>query len=185
MSVLGVHDAPMRCVGHRQITDLAAARLLEQATSQSLSTISGVVVRYAASGQRGQASLQYTSAGTLLAYRAPGDVAFGAGVNVGGGGAFTLVSANGKQLFVTVSAGSLPGSNQNDAIDVGIPEGAQSVMLEPSSQNVRVRGDGVAASATCGLVIPANAMLMWTGDMRVSAIETTGGALLDLAFFAG
>lgn len=47
------------------------------------------------SGRYGPGSLRYTNAGTLLQYRAPGDRAYGPGVDISGGnGDYTMVSDN-------------------------------------------------------------------------------------------
>lgn len=77
--------------------------------------ITGVTINGMQSGVPASASLSYTSAGTLLAWNG------GTGVNVGAGGDFVLLGSAGStdRIAVTVSAGSLPGSNQSDTINRG------------------------------------------------------------------
>lgn len=62
--------------------------------------------------------LTYTNIGTLLQYTAPDDT-IGTSINVGAGGTFEI-SSNDNSLFinVTVTGGSLPGSNQVDNLTI-------------------------------------------------------------------
>lgn len=179
-------DGELRPLGHRQITSLSAARWADQGSAQSLATVTGVLVRYVTDKQSGLGSLSYTASGTLLAYKAPGDSSYGTGVNVGGSGDFTLTSSgpSGKQMFVTVTAGSLPGGNASEDIEVGIPTGARSVLISPFTQSVRLRGDMVAPTAAIGALVAASSLLTYTGDVRrLRFFEAVAGCVLDLEFF--
>ena len=79
--------------------------------------ITGVVIDYAA-GQNGAGSgtLTYTASGTLLQWTAPGG-AIGPSVNIGSNGTYVIEDADpNKWIRVTVTSGSLPGTNQTDSV---------------------------------------------------------------------
>jgi len=78
--------------------------------------VTGVTYRHANSGTPvGVGTLAFVNAATTLAWTANGDTA-GAAVDVSAGGNFTLESGTaGRELYVTVVAGSLPGADQSDA----------------------------------------------------------------------
>lgn len=86
---------------------------------RATSNITGVTIEYAQiSTPLGQGTLSYTAAGTSLSWTANGDTA-GTGVDVSAGGTFTIPSGStGADLTVTVVAGSLPGTNQSDNINI-------------------------------------------------------------------
>ena len=178
-----VIDGELRALGHRQITDLATAAWADQGSAQSLSVVTGITVRRVDERQSGTATFRFTAVGTLLAYKAPGDSAFGADVNVGTPGNFTLTSANGKRAFVAAGAG-LPGANQTEDIEVGIPAGARAVLISARAQNVSMRGDMIAPTAAVGILIASSSLLTYTGDVRrLRFLEVTASATLDLEFF--
>jgi hypothetical protein len=81
--------------------------------------ITGVEILYAEKGATsGDGSLAYTNSTTKLAWTAPGDTA-GTGVDVSGGGDFTLESStDGEALTVRVTAANLPGQDESDTITV-------------------------------------------------------------------
>lgn len=81
--------------------------------------VTGVaIVRAQKTCPTGDGTLSFAFAGTTLAWAANGDTA-GAAVDVSGGGSFTLQSGTaGAELYVTVTAGSLPGSDKSDTITV-------------------------------------------------------------------
>jgi len=82
--------------------------------------VTGVVINNAAATCGvGVGTLAFTLIGTLLKWTASGDTA-GAGVDVSAGGNFTLPSGTaGNDLYITVTAGGLPGADKSDAdIDV-------------------------------------------------------------------
>lgn len=84
--------------------------------SQQPTNVTGVVAEYAEkTAPAGNGTLSFTASGTTLAWAASGDTA-GAAQDVSGGGSFTLQSNTaGQSITVTVTPGSLPGSNQSDA----------------------------------------------------------------------
>ena len=81
--------------------------------------ITGVeVLRAQATSASGNGTLAFTQATGMLTWAEQGAVA-GAGQNISSGGDFTLVSGTtSKTITVRVTAALLPGSNQNDTVDV-------------------------------------------------------------------
>lgn len=84
--------------------------------SQQPTNVTGVVIDYAESScDAGDGTLAFTVIGTTLAWTANGDTA-GTAQDVSAGGTFTLESGTvGNALIVTVTAGSLPSTDQSDA----------------------------------------------------------------------
>lgn len=82
-----------------------------------LSNVTGVVIDdVSPSCGAGSATLAFTSAGTTLAFTAPGDTA-GSTVDVSADGTYEIYSNDAsKYIIVTVTAASLPGSNQSDSL---------------------------------------------------------------------
>jgi len=60
----------------------------------------------------GTYALAYTNTGTTLSWGG------GSAINVSAGGDFTLTAADGSQILATVTAGSLPGTDQSDNINL-------------------------------------------------------------------
>lgn len=72
----------------------------------------GVTLHRTALSTGGTRALAFTATGTLLGWGG------GATVNVGGGGDFTLIAPDGSSVVATVVAGSLPGSNTTDNVQL-------------------------------------------------------------------
>lgn len=72
--------------------------------------VTGVALKRISTSRGGTYALAYTSATTLLSWGG------GAGVDVSGGGEFTLTATDGSQILATVTAGSLPGADASDNI---------------------------------------------------------------------
>jgi len=84
--------------------------------------------------------LTFVSAGQTLSYAAPGDTA-GTAIAVGAGGSFTLYSNDESlSITVTISAGSLPGSDQVDNITI-TPSFAGNNLFDPISTGEASAGD--------------------------------------------
>ena len=74
--------------------------------------VTGVVLTRIPASRGGSYQLAYTSATTTLSW---GGVT---GVDVSGGGDFTLTAPDGSQVLATVTAASLPGADQSDTIQL-------------------------------------------------------------------
>jgi len=74
--------------------------------------ITGVTLERTALSSGGTRTLVFTATGTLLAYGG------GTAVNVGTDGTYTLTASDGSNVVVTVTAASLPGTDQNDNIQL-------------------------------------------------------------------
>ncbi len=72
--------------------------------------VTGVALTRIPASRGGTYALAYTNSGTTLGWGG------GSAVDVSGGGDFTLTATDGSQILATVSAGSLPGSDQSDNI---------------------------------------------------------------------
>lgn len=191
-----VRDAGLKCVGYRRLNTLSAVKTLAQATGGS--TIAGVLVNFVQTGTAaGTGTLTYTTADTKIKWTAPGD-AIGAGVDISGGGVQVITSANGKTISLTVTAGSLPGVDTTDAaVLVGIPGygaagdlagpggvPAKFVLVQPETQGVRFRGDGITTTTTLGTPIATTQVELLSGDFsRYSFIELTASAVLHLQYY--
>lgn len=85
---------------------------------KSTATVTGVeVLRAESASAAGNGTLAFAIAGTTLAWNENADTA-GTPVNVSAGGDFILASANGKKLYVRVTASLLPAGNQSDTVAV-------------------------------------------------------------------
>lgn len=105
----------LRSIGYWLQLLLGAPTTGKAVTTQPVN-VTGVTVQYAGSDcTAGAGTLTYVFSGTTLAWT-PQAGTIGTAVNVGAGGSFTLQGGGGgKTLRVTVVAGALPGTNQNDA----------------------------------------------------------------------
>ncbi len=72
----------------------------------------GVAIHRTALSVGGAKTLAFTAIGTTLSWGG------GAAVNIGAGGAFTLVATDGSSISVNVVAGSLPVGNASDSIQL-------------------------------------------------------------------
>ena len=93
-------------------------------TAGATSNVTGVSITHAAyQNGTGNGTLAFTASGQTLKWTAPGDAA-GAAVAVGAGGTFNLFSdTDSMWIEVTVTALSLPGTNQSDTIALSQPSG--------------------------------------------------------------
>jgi len=91
--------------------------ILQSLTASAPVNVTGVVIDdVPAQSGPGAATLAFTFTGTTLAYTAPGDTA-GAAVDVSADGTYELYSGDtANYMIVTVTAASLPASDQSDAI---------------------------------------------------------------------
>ena len=65
-----------------------------------------------------------------------------------------------------------------------IPAGTKLVMIQAESQDVRWRDDGVAPTASVGMVIPAGQTLTYTSNAAAfRAIEAAASAKLNVTFY--
>ena len=65
-----------------------------------------------------------------------------------------------------------------------VPDKASLAVIQPESQNVRYRDDGVAPTASTGMKIVANDLLFYTGDFSaIRFIEETGSAKLNVTYY--
>jgi hypothetical protein len=95
------------------VTDTAAT-LIPQPVN-----VTGVVIIDHGTTNDGTGTLAFTFVGTLLSWQAPTVGSPGPAVNVGAGGTFTLFGGDAQTFIrVTVTGGSLPGSNQSDVVSV-------------------------------------------------------------------
>jgi hypothetical protein len=93
-------------------------------TAGAPTNVTGVSITHAAyKNGTGNGTLAFTASGQTLKWTAPGDAA-GAAVAVGAGGTFNLFSdTDSMWIEVSVTPGSLPGTNQSDTIALSQPSG--------------------------------------------------------------
>lgn len=96
---------------------ISGHRILAQSTS-GLSNVTGVVIDDAMGNAAGNGTLSFTFSGTTLEWQAFGDGTPGTAIDVSTDGKYAIQSSGGGFLLVTVTAASLPGSDQNDTITV-------------------------------------------------------------------
>lgn len=66
-----------------------------------------------------------------------------------------------------------------------VPAGATLALIVPETQNVRWRDDGVAPTATVGMLVPANSSMSYDGDLKaIRFIAATSGAILNVSYYA-
>lgn len=110
------NTAPASAIGGAMST-VAGGKVLSQ-TGTGLTTLTGVVINDAAGNDEGNGSLRFDYATTKL-YWTPPNGSEGAGVDVSAGGAFAIQgAAESGYLKVTVTAGSLPGSNTTNTVAI-------------------------------------------------------------------
>jgi hypothetical protein len=99
-------------------------------------------------------------------------------------------SANPLPTSAAVAPSALAGTHgQNTTLSsaqtIAIPAGANYVILSAQSQDVRIRLDGTAPTATVGFLINADADpvgIPVAADAVIKAIETAASAKLDYQF---
>ena len=66
-----------------------------------------------------------------------------------------------------------------------VPAGATLALIVPEAQNVRWRDDGVAPTASVGMLVPANSSMSYDGDLKsIRFIAATSGAILNVSYYA-
>ncbi len=66
-----------------------------------------------------------------------------------------------------------------------VPAGATLALIVPETQNVRWRDDGVAPTASVGMLVPANSSMSYDGDLKaIRFIAATAGAILNVSYYA-
>jgi hypothetical protein len=66
-----------------------------------------------------------------------------------------------------------------------VPAGATLALIVPETQSVRWRDDGIAPTATVGMLVPANASMSYDGDLKsIRFIAATSGAILNVSYYA-
>ena len=66
-----------------------------------------------------------------------------------------------------------------------VPAGATLALIVPETQNVRWRDDGVAPTASVGMLVPANSSMSYDGDLKaIRFIAATSGAILNISYYA-
>ena len=72
----------------------------------------------------------------------------------------------------------------SSATSLTVPTGAQIAWIQAESQNIRLRDDGTAPSATVGFIITTTDPLRYDGDLRdVQLIEVTGSAKVNILYY--
>lgn len=71
------------------------------------------------------------------------------------------------------------------AVSSSIPAGAQTVLLQSETQNVRYRDDGTDPTATVGMILVTNTVYEFTIAQiaRMKVIEAAASAKLNIAFY--
>lgn len=112
---------------------LSTERVLSQSTAAP-TNVTGVVIDYAAGNATGNGTLAYTNTGTTLEWT-PNGGSIGTAIDVSVDGKYVIADSTGDaQLHVTVTAASLPGSDQNDA-DITIANIANEVFDDIAKQD--------------------------------------------------
>lgn len=130
------------------------------------------------SSRWGHGTFRFTLAGTLLAYRAPGDRFYGTEVNVGSDGAYTLTSENpNKWIRVTVVAASLPGANASGAVAVTTSSNEFDGLLTliPTTHSQSIAATGATGDALSFAVmdqmldekVKSRNNLVWMGNAKI------------------
>ena len=66
-----------------------------------------------------------------------------------------------------------------------VPAGASLALIVPETQNVRWRDDGVAPTASVGMLVVANSSMSYDGDLqKIRFIAATAGAVLNVSYYA-
>ena len=66
-----------------------------------------------------------------------------------------------------------------------VPAGATLALIVPETQNVRWRDDGVAPTASVGMLVVANSSMSYDGDLKsIRFIAATAGAVLNVSYYA-
>ena len=163
--------------------------ILKSLTASSPVNVTGVVIDdVPADSGEGSATLAFTFTGTTLAYTAPGGSA-GQAVDVSADGTYELYSNDtAKYMIVTVTAASLPGSDQSDTITLtNILEGlfdsvssAEAAAGDTEYRAVIVKNDSAYTMYSAKVWVETNTP--FTDDSVEIAIEApSGGEIQSIA----
>lgn len=65
-----------------------------------------------------------------------------------------------------------------------IPDGAKLALIQVTAQNARWRDDGTDPTATVGMLLIANDLLIYTGDFSAfKIISATAGSILNVTYY--
>lgn len=65
-----------------------------------------------------------------------------------------------------------------------VPANARMALIQPTGQSVRWRDDGTAPTATVGMVIAANAVLEFIGNLdQFRVIQTAATAVVNVSYY--
>lgn len=65
-----------------------------------------------------------------------------------------------------------------------IPKGVKFAMIQPEAQNVRWRDDGTDPTTAIGMILVANDVLIYSGDMtKIKFIEVTATAKINVTYY--
>lgn len=124
---------------------------------------------------------------TLTASAVTGDINVGWPLSGTGITAGTFVSALGTGTggAGTYIVSQTCTSSSNALTTIGPPNGANMVLLQAETQNIRWRDDGGAPTTAVGsLLISAQNPFLYTGTLKnVQFIDATAGGLLDASFY--
>lgn len=118
---ISMADLEVRLSGGASNTDpdaslggvLSTERVLSQSASAP-TNVTGVVIDYACGNAAGDGTLAYTNSGQTLEWT-PNGGSIGTAIDVSTDGKYVIADSTGdQQLHVTVTAASLPGSDQSD-----------------------------------------------------------------------
>ena len=66
-----------------------------------------------------------------------------------------------------------------------VPAGATLALIVPETQSVRWRDDGIAPTASVGMLVPAKSSMSYDGDLKaIRFIAATSGAILNVSYYA-
>lgn len=65
-----------------------------------------------------------------------------------------------------------------------VPKGAQGCYLQAEAQNVRLRDDGTAPTASVGMILVTNQIFEYTGDpSKIRVIQVAASGILNVIYF--
>ena len=66
-----------------------------------------------------------------------------------------------------------------------VPADTRIALIQPETQNVRWRDDGTDPTATIGMIITANSLLIYDGNLAtMKFIEVVAGAKLNVSYYS-
>lgn len=74
----------------------------------------------------------------------------------------------------------------SSAVGLTVPDGADRALIQAVTQDVRWRDDGTSPTASVGMVLAADTMLEYAGDLSTfEAIETSASSEVNVTYFVG